>query len=866
MTDFTITVNDQTVPVNKGQTVLQAALNAGIDIPVFCWHPQMDPVGACRICLVEIEKFPKLQVACATVAQEGMVVHTESPKVVKARRGVLEFILAHHPLDCPTCDKGGECDLQNITFKYGLDYSRLKEPKHRYIVDEESTFDDLRIGPEVIRNQNRCIHCYRCTRIVDEVAFEDDLGAYQRGNHTEILPPPGKEIRNLYSGNVVEYCPVGALTNTDWRYKVRVWLTEQTPVVCTLCPDGCNMTLWTYHDKLYRATARPNDAIDKGFLCDIGRYGYQYMTSSDRLKKPMVRKEGELVETSWGEALEYIKTHTDDLKKKLSGSGFFGFIGAGAYNEEIYSFQRFLRRVIGTNNIDYRLNRKRHLDYDKEITDRKLGPDSATYDDIETADTIVVFGSDLHSENPITALRVKRAIRYNGAKLIIINPVPTHLAVRTDAIEAIHKPGTGGVALTAITAAVLDRIKGDPSSHGLAAGDIADFNSKHSDYSGDKAAQLTGIDTTTIDKIADIVSKSESAVILTGAFFGRDPWRDSLLVAATNLRKAFKRCLLVTMPDESNVFGAEWLGALPNRLPGQIGFEGKGRFEDAWRGPLTDMVGKDTIGILEAINEDEIECGFVLQSDPVRKFPDGGYARSVMEKLKLLVVIDSFMTDTARIADVILPLAPFAESEGTRTNWEGRIQYSARALKPLAESKPACEIIELLSDKLGTAFQQMSPLDVYSEMIGFLPVDAPSNFERLPQAGVQIKANPEQPIGGFSTFQFNPVDSNEEFPFHLVTVNADHHRGTLTKRSESLMNFCSEPYIGLNQDDADKLKLSEGDLVKVESKFGKVVGKTRRLEDLPQGRVVIPDNFSELAANLLMGRKERYDRVKLSKM
>jgi len=211
MADFIIQVDGQEVPVTKGQTVLVASRAAGIDIPAFCWHPKLVPVGSCRICLVEIEKFPKLQVACATVANEGMIVHTKSPKVIKARQGVLEFILAHHPLDCPTCDKGGECDLQNVTFKYGLDYSRLKEPKHRYIVDENSTFDDLQIGPEVIRNQNRCIHCYRCTRLTNEIFFEDDLGAYQRGNHTEILPPPGEQIDNLYSGNVVEYCPVGPI-------------------------------------------------------------------------------------------------------------------------------------------------------------------------------------------------------------------------------------------------------------------------------------------------------------------------------------------------------------------------------------------------------------------------------------------------------------------------------------------------------------------------------------------------------------------------------------------------------------------------------------------------------------------------------
>jgi predicted molibdopterin-dependent oxidoreductase YjgC len=396
--------------------------------------------------------------------------------------------------------------------------------------------------------------------------------------------------------------------------------------------------------------------------------------------------------------------------------------------------------------------------------------------------------------------------------------------------------------------------------------EVQSFRKANSAFIGEKATKLTGINQSTIDSIAETIARSENAVIMTGAFFERDPWRDSLMIAATNLRRTFKNCKLVNMPDESNAVGADLLGALPAILPGNSPFDQKSKFEDVWHGPVTDMVGKDTIGILEAINEDEIECGFLLQADPVRKFPDGSYAHSVMEKLKLLIVIDSFMTDTARVADVILPLAPFAETEGTRTNWEGRLQYSARALKPLADSKPACEIIELLADRLGTAFQQENPLEVFQEMKKFLPGEFPDSFEGIPQEGVLLRSESQLPSAGLLPFVFNPVAEDEEYRFHLVTVNADHHRGTLTERADSLMNFCNESYIGMNVQDADKLKLSDGDLVKVESKQGKVVGKTKRIDGLQPGRIVISDNFSELQANLLMGRKERYDRVKLSKM
>ncbi len=866
MGDFNITVNDKTVPVTKGQTVLQASLAAGIDIPVFCWHPQLVPVGACRICLVEIEKFPKLQVACATPATDGMVIHTESPKVVKARQGVLEFILAHHPLDCPTCDKGGECDLQNITFKYGLDYSRLQEPKHRYIVDEKSTFDDLQIGPEIIRNQNRCIHCYRCTRIVDEACFEDDLGAYQRGYHTEILPPPHREIRNLYSGNVVEYCPVGALTNDDWRYKVRVWLTKQANTVCTHCPDGCNLTYWTFHNKIFRATSRPNDNIDRGFICDIGRYGYQYVAESDRLKKPMVKRNGELVESTWEEALSVIKTQVDELKAKLSGNGFFGFIGETSTNEEIYSLQRFLRRVIGTNHIDYRLNRKRRLSYGNDIAARGVAPDQTSYQDIDAADAFVVYASDLHSENPITALRVKRAVRQKDARIIIINTRPTHLGERTGALNLVHNPGTGVITLLGIVDAMLSSAGFDASKIGLSAEQAAEHKRGHGEFAATKAAQTAGVAESVLLEAAQILTNARQVVILCGNDYNRYPFRDEELLALDNLRRVCSSAKLAVLPEGSNSTGAALLGALPDRLPGGVSLDAKSKFEDLWRGPVPEAPGKDTIGILEAINEDEIECGFIFNADPVRVFPDGQYADEVLGKLKLLVVIDCFMTDTARLADVILPLATSAATDGTITNWEGRVQHSQAAIRPMFESKPGCEIIELLSDRLGVSCGQSRPGEVYAEMNRALGGILPQRFEMLKSDGAMISAPKRQAQPRLNQVIYNALPTDKDFPFFLCVGNADHHRGHNTERNHSLRKFTGEPYVGLNENEAKILMISDGDLVKVESRSGKVVGKAKLIPQLPDRLVFLPENFGELRPNLLMGLKEKFDHVKVTKM
>lgn len=865
MSDFEITINGKQVPATKGQTVLQAALAAGIEIPVFCWHPQLVPVGACRICLVEIEKFPKLQVACATMATEGMVVHTNSEKVVKARQGVLEFILAHHPLDCPTCDKGGECDLQDITFKYGKDFSRLHEPKHRFVRDPEMTFDDYRIGPEIIRNQNRCIHCYRCTRLVNEAFMEDDLGAYQRGYHTEILPPPGRQIRNLYSGNVVEYCPVGALTNTDWRYKVRVWKTKQTPVICPHCPDGCNLTLWHFHDQLRRATSRTNDFIDNGLICDVGRYGYQYAHSPERVKQPMIKKSGELVEVSWSEALDFIKSQTDNLKKKLSGSGFFGLIGAGSTNEEIYSFGRFMRRVIGCNNIDHRIRRKRklHLDDDSPLP---INGDEITFSDVEGADLVLVLGSDLHSENPITALRVKKGMRTHNAQLILANPRPTPLGIRAATIEAIYRPGTETAFILGLLDAIVDVPGFELGALGLDLAAIEEFRRKHGQYTRDKVADICGVPVETLEAIAEKLARAGKVVMLTGHEINRHPYRDAIYTALSNLKRLCKSAVCEPLPNDSNTRGAQLFGAEPDLLPGLQQVSAKQEYEDIWKGPISESVGRDTIGILEAIVENEIECGFVFGSDPLRVYPDGQRVKVALEKLKLLVVIDSFMTETTRAADCVLPLATFAESSGSRVNWEGRLQFSRAAIATQHGSKPGCEIVNLLAERLGVKFDQPTAESVYAEMMQFVSTTAPANPAALGQEGVLIRNGEPKAVSSLLELEYNPLPEDEEYPCVLLVGQADHHRGFLTEKCDSLVRFTEEPYVVMSQKQADDLAVADGDLVKVESKSGKVVGKTKIDKKFPERVVLVPENFSELQPNLLMSRQDKVDLVRLVKM
>ncbi|NOY88854.1 MAG: molybdopterin-dependent oxidoreductase, partial [FCB group bacterium] len=464
----TFTIDGQSVTVPKGTTVLEASKKMGIEIPTFCWHPKLKSVGACRMCYVEVEKIPKLQVSCSLEVRDRMVVYTDSDKVKQGRKAVIEFLLLNHPLDCPTCDKGGECDLQNLTFAHGYDDSRFDFQKHRF-VDEgmTTTFDDKRIGPEIILNRNRCIHCYRCVRANKEAFGEYDLGAFERGNLTEIDAAPGEQVDNPFSGNLVEICPVGALTNEDWRYKIRVWLTKKTPSICNFTSSGANIFFYKedHKNKIYRVTSRCHDDIDDGWLADVTRYGYQIVNAPDRLKTPLIKKEGKQIPATWEEALNVILKRGSEIKEKMGGVCVGGLIAPNLDNATLYSFSKLLRVVFQSNNIDYR------CDY-RMLPDKPDSPFSILSKQpfriahIDDSDVIVAFGSDLIREHPNEYLRMRKAYNFRKPqpKIYAINPYAVKSADIAN-LELVYKVGTdeaviNGICLAAVEENLVDADKG----------------------------------------------------------------------------------------------------------------------------------------------------------------------------------------------------------------------------------------------------------------------------------------------------------------------------------------------------------------------------------------------------------------------
>jgi NADH-quinone oxidoreductase chain G len=874
MSDFEITIDGQAAGVSKGETILQVAYRLGIDIPIFCWHARIDPVGACRMCLVQVEKIPKLVVACATPAAPNMVVHTRNDAVDKARRGVLEFMLVDHPLDCPTCDKGGECMLQDNVYHYGLDRSRFTETKNRFERDEKYFLDDAKIGPQIIRNMNRCIRCYRCTRFTQEVAGEGDLGVFNRGWHTEIDTLPDREIGNLFSGNTVEICPVGALMSEDFRYSARPWLSYRTPSVCNLCPDGCNLTLWNNRRELFRATSRANDAVDAGWICDRGRYAYAYQASQDRIVEPQRGDGSAWQKISWDEATVGAAGALQAVLDKHGPGAVGGLVSPTSSNESIYLFQRFFRGVLGSNSIDWRLDRKWLAEPERRRRNRAFPRITRPIASLDSTRLIVAFGCDLENERPITSLRALGAQRKSGAQIVLINNRPTRLRRKANR-EVLYRPGTERSFMAGLFSALCS-LKQDSAI----AKDLIDA-ARTVDL--DNVARLTGVDTDTIRSLATLLAESESAVL----YMGRDVRQSSDQEAIVDLALCAGELLgmnggdrgaIELSPEYANALGATIMGAEPEVLPGAI--EGQdtshtAALAEAWNTTLSTAGGYDAAEMMEAAHNQRLKALVLLDTNPLFHSPDTGWVREALSKLDCIIALGKFDLNEAGFAHYFLPTATVHEESGTFISGEGRLQYFEAAVKPTGSARPVREVLSDLARELKHTWSFPSAQSVYAEMTRTVPQLAGSAHVSLRGSeGTLLNLDQyTQDLGSlFASASHALADlqaAHGEAPsgtFLLQTGNVGHHFGHLTHQSDPIMNFAAAPYALLHPEDCDELKVDVGHWIRLASGRGAIEVTARPSPLVSRGMVVVPIHYPEANPNLLCDRAAKADFVSISRI
>jgi len=834
----TLTINGQPVTVPKGTSVLQAALGAGIHIPTFCWHPKLKSVGACRICYVEIEKMPKLQVSCATEAMEGMVVRTESDQVKQGRKAIIEFILANHPLDCPTCDKGGECDLQNLTFAHGIDDSRFDFLKRRHTEQGvTSTFDDVRIGPEIMLNRNRCILCYKCVRSNKEAFGEYDLGAFERGNMMEINAAPGEQVANPFSGNLVEICPVGALTNSDWRYQIRVWLTQTIPSIDIFNSSGTNLLFYKeeHKNRIFRVTSRMNNDVDDGWLTDVARYGYQIVHAPDRLQKPLMKKSGGQVPVEWDEALAFIArrlAEIDDAK----GCVCIGGLASPALDlDSLHSFSKFMRKVIGTNNLDFRID-YRSLPEKSDSPYSILSSQPFTIAEIDSSDVIFVLGSDLIKEHPNEYLRIRKARNFGQPLVHTANAFHVKSADVADR-EFVYAPGTEELFINGLCLAAIEE--------NLASGGADDLKKKIFPADLHAAAKSCGVAVDDLKTSARALANGKKITFIIGDQISLSKDRELIAAALCNLNRLLgisARGQIAALARYANSAGAEKLGLMPNPHP-----DVKKELAALWGG-FPETSGHHTEGMFSQMLKGELDGMIILGANPVSMYPDHEAVTETLEKLDFLVVADLFETETTAMADVVLPLSSWAEYAGRYMNLEGRIQKAERAVKPQHASKPASVILsEIAAASRKPLFNSAREREQEIERIL-----AHNTINPWPNEYLEVRPT--------------VLDRDPAFPIMLVIGDDPHHRGYLTEKAPSLVKFCGDAYIELSPELAEKYKVDDGDAVRVESKFGKLMAPVRVSRVLEGEVVFLPRNFSVTRANSLVSRKARVDWVRINKV
>ncbi len=652
----TVTLDGQAIEAEPGELVIAAAERHGVYIPRFCYHPRMRPVGMCRMCIVEIDsgRGPALQPACMAPVAEGMKVDTESALTKKAQEGVLEFLLINHPLDCPVCDKGGECPLQDQTLAFGPGESRFIEEKRHF--EKPIPISDL-----VYLDRERCILCDRCTRFAAEVAGDPLISFLDRGNHTQVNTFPDDPFASYFSGNTVQICPVGALLARPYRFRARPWDLDQVESTCTACSVGCRIALQSSSDRLVRKLGVDVDPVNWGWMCDKGRFDFEAVGSEERLGEPLVREAGseDLVPASWADALAAATDGITRARMRRGPESIAVLGGSRGTNEDAYAWSKLTRTVLGTDSVDAQLG-------DGLPAEAILGLPRATIDQACAADTIVLLGPDLKEELPVLYLRLRQAVVERGAALVELSPVETGMT-RYASVSLRYRPGEAAE----LVRSVLGSRPGDddetrPEGHRQA---------------------------------AELLSRGSLVCVL-----GRPSLAEpaaGVLDAVAELVEALPATTFLPALRRANVMGALDMGLSPGLLPGRVTLEaGRRWFAQAWEAVPADL-GLDARGILTAAAEGRVGCLILLGADPLNDFPDRDLARRAMAGAGFVLAVDCFLTDSTRRADVVLPAAAFGEKSGTTTNIEGRVSRLHQKVTAPGTARPDWMIAAELAFRLG---------------------------------------------------------------------------------------------------------------------------------------------------------------------
>jgi NADH-quinone oxidoreductase subunit G len=806
-----LTIDGREIQAVEGTMLVDAAKQGDVEIPYFCYEPKLgNPVGACRMCLVEIEGIPKLQTSCSTPVKDGMVVHTQTDRVRHAQNAVVEFLLVNHPLDCPVCDKGGECPLQDITFGWGLGRSRFIEPKRHFE-------KPLALSPLVAIDRERCILCYRCVRFSQEISEDYQLIFAERGAHTFVTTFDGHPYVAPFSGNIIELCPVGALTSRPYRFRARPWDIEQAGGICTLCPSQCNVSFTVRDEKVMRVLARDHDGVDDGWLCDKGRFAYQAIHVDDRITQPLVRDGGELRPVSWERALETAA----GLAKHRGRVG--TIVGGQATNEEAFLLQRLSREVLDSGDIDSRVAAGPvPASLARALANPAL---QASVPDLEFAHTILVVGCEPLDDAPILDLRIRKGVRRRGVQLVVASARPSALDANAKIIHR-YAPGEEASFLSGLAAELRDGAQSE---------------------------------------VAKLLSGGgEDVVILWGERLGAEAAESLLSIASTLCLGERAGAGLLEVPVGSNGRGLREAGAIPDHGPGYATIENPGR---------------SALQIAQAAVDGEITALHLFSTDPLRDHADRALWERAMAGAGLVVAHASVLTDGLREhADVIFPAESYAEKEGTLVHPDGRVQRLRTAIAHPGQVRAGWSVIADIAKRAGTDLGVFTSSMVFKQLAEAVPFYSGLTLDEIGGRGVRWPERDQAKSIDFAPSDAAPSDAapsdagpsdaapesgvagdGSSQPAPAPTVDGALRLGRYrpiwaspeVEISPALHFAIARQQVELSPEDARRLGITSGDEVAVAQNGTRLSAKAHVRTGVPEGTAFLAEGLETDSANAL---------------
>ena len=876
MSELNLKINGRDVTAQEAQTILEVALANGIRIPHLCYDPRLTSTGACRLCLVEIEGQPGFHTSCTRLAAPGMVVRTNTEEIRALRKTTLELLLSEHRIACTTCDKDGDCLLQDYAYEYQASETRF--PSVMTPPDQENYTTD---NKAIRYDPSKCVRCQRCVKICAEVQMDEALTLRGRALDVQVSTAfdlPLNDSTCETCGLCLSTCPTGALYERAAEGKAQAKDLARVRTTCPYCGVGCQLDVNVSRKtgRIVRVTSEVGCVPNDGNTCVKGRFGFDFVADEQRLRVPLIKENGKFRETSWEEALDLVAKRLGEVKANYGPDALAGLSSAKTTNEDNYIMQKFVRAVLGTNNVDH-CARLCHASTVAGLA-RAFGSGAMTnsIEEIGRAPLIFVIGSNTTECHPVIGITIRQAVAYRGSKLIVADPRRISLSDIAH-VYLPHRPGTDVALVSAMMHTIIKEGLADEAFIRDRTEGYEEMRHAVEEHPPEMAAKICGVPADDIRRAARMYANASSASIIYSMGITQHTTGTDNVMSLANLSmltgNVGKECAGVNpLRGQNNVQGACDLGALPNVFPGYQKVDDdalRAKFEKGWDATLSASPGLTVVEIMNAAYDGKVRGLYIMGENPMLSDPNVNHVRECLQALDFLVVQDIFLSETAELADVVLPATSYAEKDGTFTNTERRVQRVRKAVPPPGQAREDWRILCELAGLMGYHMSYPNASAIQDEIASLTPIYGGITYDRIETVGLQWPCPTGEHLG--TTFlhkgrftrgkgKFHPVRflppkemPDDEYPLILTTGRMlEHwHTGTMSRRCEVLDDLVPHGSLQVNPKDAEALGVADGDLVSVRSRRGRVEVPAQVTDRITEGVVFLAFHFKEHPANAL---------------